>query len=464
MTTGSILNQVYSKFSNYLTTAAPKADQSQPIQRITFEIPEQTKNVYFMNSFDSVAAFDEQTKEIYVYDYKKGQLLHVFKCLSNVLKIQCRVRDLFVHMEGGLVQAWNVLSGKALKLKETWKKVDDLFFLKYYIVVVHPSDLKNSPLSLTLCDRDYQPIKKISTEFFKIHGMASKINNLYVTGLESNPINTEIPQSGFLMAYQDPDKNEIKRYKLNFELDSKVVNSNVLHIHSGLIYNSKWASKTSCVWDYNTLSTVLAKKAEKNIDENTLVEVLGYTIVIVDRKEVAVYDVIGELETEPPFFMSTRKELLLDQAYGTKQLSKVRTIECQKGDSIKCIHLFKISDEKVMAEGYESGKVVIRNLTTLNQMFEFLPPSNMKNVCLLKTNLYGDRLFVHYGAPSMDGTLGIVWNTSQQKPSAYIVREALKNRDYDSTQDTIHYEYGDDLVLRSENQVINYLDVMKSDK
>lgn len=449
-TTNSTLKHVYNSVSGYFRSTTPTPPSIQPI---IINLPEKTNNAYFFSG--DVAAFIESTREIKHYSYTDGKLKHTFKCEGNVTKMVFNNGSFFVKCgEEGPIQAWELSSGKPIQLPETWQKISNFIILTECFVLGKPETLENCPMSLIICDPEtYQPKRKISTEYFKIHDMVYKAGFLFVTGIENNPINTEVSKNGFLMRYNKLDESS-ERCKSNFEYDSKTVMPNVLKITPSFIYNTKWTTVKSCVWDYNTLSTAFAKKSEKNSDEPTLIKVSDYTVVVADQKEIAIYDVVDEVHIEePPSEYCTSKELSLEQTYGTKKLSKARKIECLKSDPIKSIHIFKISEEKVLAEGYTSGKVIIRNLKTLNKMMELIPPGDMSNACKLKVN-NRNKLLVHYGK-TYDGTLAIVWDLTQQKPVLNITREALKNKAYDSSQDVIYCNLGN-IVVQSEDQVMFY--------
>ncbi len=463
------ISYAYKAVAHYMwPSSSSSASSSHPegVQPVITQLPAKTNNIHFWSGYNLMAAYLPESQEIKLYDCSNGTLKHTFKCDSHVTSMHDNYGVLFAHLgEEGPIQAWEIGSGNPVSLPSVWQKVSNLFTVDYLILAT-PAPVDNGTLSLTLCDRHkFTPIKTLPTEFFKIHDATNKMSRLFITGIASNPACKEAPSNGFIRVYDDILTDNVQEYQLNYPYDSSVVKPHNLKTSASFIYHDVWTPTHSVVWDLNTLAPVLARKAEKNADEATLTGVIDFTLVVVDRKEIAVYEAIGEVDTELPCFRMCQKELSLEQSFGTKTLSKARTIACASGNQIKSLHLFKLSEEPVMAEGYENGKVIIRNLKTLNAMMEFTPPGNMKNVCTLKTNYYGDKLIVHYATPSQDGTLGIVWDTKQQKPLQYITRDALKNRAYDSSQDTISYKsYQEDLIIHSEDQVLFYKGIMKSQK
>lgn len=451
---GAIATAASTYFTTTLTTnaTAPKS----------FNFPSTPDIVKMFSSSKLIAAYFASSNEIQIYKYPEGKLEHTIKCPSGVSKMQLKRGKLFVQFDNDQqIMAWDLQNNAPIKLPDTWKRVTNLYFGRSFIAHSNLETEPNKTISLIISNSDtYEPIRTISTDYFKIFDIVEKSEKLFVTGIESNPCTNGV-QNGFLMMYEHVASKDKKPevYKKNFDVDSNNTYSKVLKIKQSFIYNSKWQSTNNCVWDANTMDTVLARETVQGKNTPALTAILGYTIVTADQKEIAIYRVDGELDR--PFGGQGRLKELYFEIHGkTRELGKAHIIPCQKSDPVTSIHLFKFIQETVLAEGYTSGKVIIRNLDTLSKIMEFSPPGNMKTVCGIKTYYDSDKLLVHFGNASTDGTIAVMWDLTTQKPVLNITRDSKGN--YDSTQDIVKIEYPGTIVVVSGNEVKSYADVVKN--
>ncbi len=414
-----------------------------------------------------LATYIETAKEIHVYAYTEGKLTYSIPCDHPVKKLysDSGSRRLYAQFEDNpQVKAWTDYNGNPIELPELWKRIDNLSIGRNFIFHSEPLTGENRPLKVSISDRSSLQLKHtISTEFFKIFDMVENQTRLFVTGIDSNPNNKMIPKNGMLMIYEGLLTNKIVWYKKTYPYDSNTTLNETLNVEQGFVYNSKATPSNINIWDANTYAPVLARKADKDQNQPTLTSLVGYQLAVADSKSIAIYRVDGECQDCDPGFFLDPKELPVSQTDGTKILSQPRILEISKDNPLTALCLFNNDDylgsnkaRYLMVEGYANGLVRIRKLEDLNVMMEFHPPKDMKNVIACETYYTSNRLLVHYGTPSSDGTLALVWDFSQHTPVQAITREALKDRHYDSSQDTVKVFYPNSVVVQSEDQILYY--------
>lgn len=460
------------------TASTAPATPSQQIKPVITTLPANGSKATILD-YTTIAIFIEANKEIQVWDFQQSKLTFPFKCDYPVKKLYGFNR-LFAQFEGDpQVKAWELYAGKPEDLPETWKKVDFLSFGRDFVCHSVPQEKENQPITLHVSSPYTLQLKHtISTEFFKIHSIVESARKIYMTGLDSNPKSHATPKSGFMIGLEGIGGKKIEWYKRTFTLDSTETPCDALKVEQGFIYNTKWTPALNYVWDEGAYAPVLARKAVKAADQATLTCVLGYTIAIADSKEIAIYKVVGEAgrgRYDRPEFYQYMREEQITSVTGTKVVSPPKSIEIPQGNSLNCLHLFNTDDdpgtaegECLMVEGYANGLVKVRSLEDFRVKMEFQPPQDMKKVISCQTYFTSNKLLVHYGSPSSEGTLAIVWDLKEQKPFLLVTRDALKNRKYDSSQDLVKLydsSYADqgNLVVQSEDQILYYEGIFKCD-
>lgn len=453
-----------------LAPAIPKAKLG--VEPVITNLPDKGTKTLILDSF-YIATYIESLKEIQVYNYVEGKLKYSIPCEHPVKKLHMDpgTQRFYAQFEGDTqVKAWNIYHGNPIEVPETWKKIDKFSIGRYFIFTSEPLAGENRPIRMNVFDVNELNLKHtISTEFFKIHDMVENTDRLFITGIDSNPNNKAIAKNGMLSVYTGLSNKDVTWYKKTYPYDSDVVPEDVLNVSQGFVYNNTSTTSLTTVWDANTYSGVLARKAVKDQDKPCFTSSLGYTIATSDSKQISIYRVDGEVEGCYSGALMNLKEIQIEQKDGTKLLGKARTIEITQDNPLTTLLLFNNGDYLVtpksmylLVEGYANGLVRVRKLDDLSIWREFHPLENMKNVISCQNYYSSGRLLVHYGTPSSDGTLALVWDLTTQTPVQAVTREALKDRPYDSSQDIVMPYYSSNLVVQSENQVLYYKDVFES--
>lgn len=402
--------------------------------------------------------------DVLIYNYETGQLMHTFTGKSYVTNLYERDGKLWIQYNWDPIKVYDIQSGQEMPLPNTWKKISRMCMSADFFVHVNQvehADGKEAyiPLDLHISDPlNHKTLKVISLDYTDIQAMKIHAEKLFVMALDSQHSveacepNTWV-KTAALMIYDQPHKSD-KKWKVSFTWDVNAYMPPYLNVHRDVVYSRIWSPTVTCLWDINTLETVLAKKKEKDTD--SLVEMMDDYAVYADSREISIYKIQGVVEVGGMVRL-VPKDLPILQHTGTKNFELLHKIHCSV-DKVLYIKLFHFQKTPMLAEGYPNGKVIIRSLEKGHIVMKLVPPENLLDSDYLE--FFQDKLLVRYSIPWQKDILAIIWDLHQQAPVQWITRTGIK--DTLVAQKDVIQIHQNDLLALSHNQFICYKNVLKS--